>query len=458
MTTRSTAVHRRRIAPELVDDGGGGDEHRFGLVPDDDPAPDLAQLNVTLMPTRFTGGLTRPGQAGVIARDQGAADFGGVAPEIDSPDGALLTRGEVSGATPVYSNPNPAGAFGTLDRTPVAAMLASGMYPRYAGDANRTKAISVVDDTHNLTLADGTGLEAGMLVAFDVNGTRSVDLITQVSGAAVKLLCGAHGTLVAGTHVVRVGAQYDLTAHGALGPSLVDVLDMIDERVVGYGGRLTSLGLDFVAGGEADANAQIDANTTIRYAGFKDQSADAAVADSSAVRGKNSTPANRKVAETARGVMRISATSTQDDDADTVAPVSGLAATTIEVEAMTLSVNLGMQNVGHSSSDLGISEQAPQANPEATVELIVKTTEAVIGTLRSRFYNTRQNYHAVMLAFGPTGAHGMGIVMPAAVLTDDPKALDASKGYRRYVLRFRAAASHIVDKSDDRASLKIALF
>lgn len=456
MSTRSVAVHRRRIAEEYIDDGGN--THRFGLVPDDSPTPDLADLSVTLMPMRFTGGINRPGQAGVITREVSGADYGGVAPEVDSPDSASLTRGEVAGSTPIYSNPNPAAPFDTLDRTPVAVALGSGLYPRYAGDANRTKAISSVDDAHNLTLADGTGLEAGMLVAFDVNGTRSVDLITQVSAAAVKLLCGAHATLVAGTNVLRVGAQYDLTAHGDMGPSVVDVLDLIDERVVGYGGRLTSLGLDFVAGGEVDANAQVDANLTIRYAGFKDQSADSAVTDKSAVRGKNSTPANRKVAETARGIMRISSTHTQSDDADTVAPVSGLAATTVEVESMTLSVALGMQNVGHSSSELGISDQAPQANPEATLELIVKTTDSFINTLRGKFFGTDENYHAVMLAFGPTGAHGMGIVMPAAVLTDDPKSLDANKGYRRFILRFRAAASHIVDKADDRAALKIALF
>lgn len=464
MSARSLAVFRRRIAPELEDDGGGGTQHNFGLVNSADTASSTSNLDaaVLLMTMRSSGALSIEGEAGNIDRGGGSSDYGAPAGSVDSPDGVKMMRGELADTTPWYSNPSPSGAFSSLQRTPVGALLGSAMAERYAGDSNRTKTVSSAADGNTYTLADATGVEAGMVICHDINGRRSLDLITDVDGTTIKLLHGAHvahGDLPA-NHAIRLGAQYDLTAHAAKGPSVVDVLDLLSERREAFGGRLTSLSMQFQSGGDADANAQIDWNFTVRYAGINKADSAADVADYSIVRAKQSTPSGRKIAETAHCIFRMSTANTMADDADPTVPVTGLATTELKIESMSLSVTWGMTPYGKSAADIGVQDMHEQAQPDVSLELIVQATNSRIETLRGRYYNDdgKQNYHSLMIPFGPLGAHGGGICMPTAVLTDDPTKLDGGKGYRRYILRFRHSAAHIVDSTSDRAGLKIVSF
>lgn len=443
-------IRRRRLAPELVDIEGTL-THVFGLIDADTGSPSLAELGVALIPTRDTSGMALGGEVGVVERAVSGADFGRPADAIDAPDGLKLRRGTLDAVTPVYSNPSPAAPFDSLGHTPLAVALASGLVPTRAGtayDDTPTREYTVAGynaGTHVVTVDDATGISPGHLCAWDIAGVRTLDLVVGVSSNTFTVLLGPH-VADPTDELVRFGVQFDVTGHGTLGPSVVDVIDLVGSRQIGFGGRLSSVTFNYV-GSNAEENAQVDASYTIRYAGIVQVAAVAA--DLVAQR---LTPSGRKIAETARARVRISDGYVQADDAATSPPVIATPLD-LEVEAMTIQIDLGMEPHGKAAHALGVRDLHPSREPSATAELTVRVARS---ELTDRIFDHRFNYHAFLIPLAPLGAHGCGFAFPAGVLTDDPRLIDSSKGYARYKLAIRMSAAHICD--GDVAGCKVVLF
>lgn len=416
--------------------------------------PNLAELTDTLLPVRLdAASLVLSGEMRTVGRQHNAADFGMLADEADAPDALELRYGTIPFRTPVYSNPSPAGIFTDLRTTPAAKVLSSALVPRTA-ITTRTVTVASRTDENTFTVDDATGLEVGQLVALDKNGRRSSNLVVDVNGTTVKTLKPFHAD-VADDDVIRIGQTWDLTAHGSIGKSLAVPMSFGDGRQTAYMCRADQIVLELVGNSNNNGNGKLEMNATLATGGIV-QDAGAAIdgvigAYTDEVKAQITTPSGRKSAESARCWASVSDAATQREDAATSTPVA-VGATQLRIESMTLTITMGMEPYGEADHALGNEDLAP-GQPTAKLDLIVRTAPMTAAEV----YAAVANYRGYDIPFGPLGAHGAAICMPAGRCTSDPRLIEEGKSHHRYAFSVELAAAH-VEKDGGVAGLRIALF
>jgi hypothetical protein len=305
----------------------------------------------------------------------------------------------------------------TLDLTTIGAVANTydNNYLGYllgAGFLSTTSAltsanVSSVTNTNNLVASGLTSADTGTLLSSLVNGKSEYSAITEVSGTDITV-SPAFSAGFTGTPLIRGMQSWYPGSRTFIGDKLHSLtfrIDGVNFRSYAYGCVLESLEISL-------DNGRLMASFTYQSACIQDDHA-SAVGPIEPVYNAGSPPFFRSSYVLVSSTSPTSLTNATSGDA--------LARTELDCEDFTLSVTNTLTPLGNSESILAMANYEISA---VDIELNL-TLSSVSTSINNDYFN--RTVRQVLVGAGPSGdGEGLAIMIPSAVLTNDPSVYDVS--------------------------------